>query len=72
MVGQETRDKNADILTVNIAVLPSLSNTTPLSSSPIYSESSTHPSSKSINFMPAVIIHEKHIAYALENKYFFN
>ena len=45
--GQEKHDKDAHISTVNIAVLPSLSDTTSLSSFPVYSESSTHPSSKS-------------------------
>ena len=34
-------------MTVNIAVLPSLPDTTSLCTSPIYSESSTHPSSES-------------------------
>ena len=43
---QEKPDKNAHILTVNIALLPSLSDTTSLPS-PIYSESSTLPLSKS-------------------------
>ena len=46
-VGQEKPDKNAHISTVNITVLPSLSDTVSLSSSPIYSESSTHPSFES-------------------------
>ena len=46
-VGQEKPDQNAHISTVNTAVLPSLSDTVSLSSSPIYSESRTHPSSKS-------------------------
>ena len=46
-VGQEKPDKNAHILTVNNAVLPSLSNTSSLSSSPSYSESRAHPSSES-------------------------
>ena len=39
--------KNVHISTVNTAVLPSLSDTISLSSSPIYSESSAHPSSQS-------------------------
>ena len=46
-VGQEEPDKNAHIATVTVTVLPSLSGTISLSSSPIYSESSTHPSSMS-------------------------
>ena len=46
-VGQEKPNKNAHILKVNIAVLPSLSDTISLSSSPVYWESSTHPSSES-------------------------
>ena len=46
-MGQEKNDKNAHISTVNFAVLPSLSDTASLSSSPIYSGSSTHPSSES-------------------------
>ena len=46
-LGQEKPDINADISTVNIAVLPSLSDTMSLSYSPIYSESSTNPSSES-------------------------
>ena len=46
-MGQQKLDKNAHILTVNIAVLPSLSDTISLSSSPIYSESSSFPSSES-------------------------
>ena len=44
---QEKRYKNAHILTAGISVLPSLSDTTSLSSSPVYSESSTHPPSES-------------------------
>ena len=43
-VGEEKTDINAHISTVNIAVLPSLFDTVSLSSSPIYSESSTRPS----------------------------
>ena len=46
-VGQEKPNKNARISTVNIAVLSSLSDTISLFSSPIYAESSTHPSSES-------------------------
>ena len=46
-MGQEQPDKNAHILTVNTAVLLSLSNTTSLSSSSIYSESRAHPTSES-------------------------
>ena len=45
-VGQEKPNKNAQILTVNFAVLPSLSDTISLSSSPLYSESGSHPLSK--------------------------
>ena len=45
-VGQEKTHKNALISTVSIAVLPSLSDTISLSSSPVYSESSIHPSSE--------------------------
>ena len=45
--GQEKNNKNAHISTVNIAVLLSLSELTSLSSSSIYSESSTHWSSES-------------------------
>ena len=46
-VGQEKPDNNAHISTVNIAVLPSLSDAISLSSSPVYSESNIHPSSES-------------------------
>ena len=46
-MGQEKIDKNAHILTVNIAALPSLSDTISLSFSSVYSESNTHPSSES-------------------------
>ena len=49
-MGQDQPDKNAQIAIVDIAMLPSLSNTMSLSSSPIYSGSSTHPSSKSATF----------------------
>ena len=44
---QEKSYKNAYILTVNITVLPSLSDTVSLSSSPLYSQSNTQPLSKS-------------------------
>ena len=44
---QEKSDKNALISTVIIAVLPSLSDTISLSSTPVYSESNTPPSSES-------------------------
>ena len=44
---KEKHDKNADISTVNTAVLPSLSDTISLSCSTVYSESSSHPSSES-------------------------
>ena len=46
-MGQEKHNKNADILTLNTAVLPSLSDTISLSCSTVYSESSSHPSSES-------------------------
>ena len=46
-VGQEKLDKNANISTVSVAVLSSLSDTISLSFSPIYSESGIHPSSES-------------------------
>ena len=46
-MGQDKPDKNVRISAVNIAVLPSLSDTISLSSSPVYSESSTDPSIKS-------------------------
>ena len=46
-VEQEKPDKNAHILIVNTAVLPALSDTISLYSSPVYSESSTYPFSKS-------------------------
>ena len=46
-MGQENPTKNAHISTVNIAVLPSLSDTVPLSFFPVYSESSTQPLSES-------------------------
>ena len=49
---QEIPYKNAHITTVNIAVLPSLSNTTSPSSSPNYSESSAHPPSESSTLCP--------------------
>ena len=62
-LGREKRkkesDKNAHILTVDTAALPSFSDTISLSSSPVYSESSSH--SSSINFMLSFIIHEKFI-----------
>ena len=67
-MGQEKPDKNADILTVNIAVLPSLSDTVSLSSSPIYSGSIVWV----INFMLAIIIHEEYISSASKNEYFFD
>ena len=46
-VGHEKPNKNGHISTVNTAVLPSLSDTTSLSRTPVYPQSSTHPSSKS-------------------------
>ena len=46
-MGQEKPDKIAHILTVNNAVLSSLSDTDSLPSSPVYSESSTRLSSES-------------------------
>ena len=70
--GRKKTDKNAHILTVNTAVLPSLSDTISLSSAPIYSESSIHPSSGVINFMLPVIIHEKSKSNASENLSFFD
>ena len=46
-MGQKKTDKNAHILTDDSAVLPSLSDTTSLSSCPILAESNTHPLTKS-------------------------
>ena len=44
--GRRKLGKNVHMSAVNIVVFPSLSDTTSLSSSPIYSEPSTHPSSE--------------------------
>ena len=73
-VGQEKPDESAHILTVNIAVLPSLSDTISLFFSPIYSESSTHLLSIThpsivgvINIMLTVITYEKYACSASEN-----
>ena len=54
-VGHDKPDKNVHILTVSTAVLPLFSDTTSLSSSPIYSESRTHPSSELSSSCPLSI-----------------
>ena len=51
-LGKEKPGTNTHVSTVNTAVLPSLSDTISLSSSPLYSESNTHPSSESSTLCP--------------------
>ena len=70
--GQEKADKNAHVLTVNIAVLPSLCDTTSLHLLPSLFWIK-HPSVVwVIKFTLAVIVREKSISDASENWYFFD
>ena len=64
-MGQEKLYKNAHILTVNISVLPSVSVTISLFLPSLFR--TKHPSIvRVINFMLAIIIHEKYILIASE------
>ena len=66
-MGQEKNNQYAHISTVNIAVLPSLSDTVPLFFSPVYSESSTHPSSESTTLCSPSSIKSIYIYPMLQN-----
>ena len=70
-VWQEKPDKNAHISTVKTAQLPSLSDTMSLSSSLVYSESSTHPPSES-STLCSLSSSTKRISPLLQKKYFFD
>ena len=71
-VGQEKPDKNADVSTVNAAMLPSLSDTISLHSFPIYSKWSIHPSSKSSTLCSLLSSMKSMYPMLQKNKYFFD
>ena len=65
-MGQEKPDKNAHVSTANTAMLPSLSDTIH-SPPPQFIQNQAPIHFRVINFMIAIIIHEKSISNASEN-----